>query len=898
MTKSVEITVFRKKHGVLSKRISLSNESNIKSDGSECRMTEGSARRVKLNSVAALADLIEEMPSEEALALGQLRAELPDKVSVILARDLNGKILADVIARTTEYLRFEPGAPTYMLLDHDLKGQPREVADELKELGGFWNAIIKVVPEIAKAARVTRRSTSAGLYHRKTDEWLGTTAGQHVYIAVKDGSDIKRALETLRDRLWLSGLGYYVVGAGGQLLDRAIIDAGVFGPERLVFEGAPILVPPVAQDKDARQPQAHAGETVDTLAAIPPLSDDERTRVSQLKAAARERLKPEAAVTRKTWAKKFAASHGLSEEEAEKIATDAANYILQPEFELEFDELGQCTVREVLADPENYVGQTLADPLEGIAYGRGKAKVFRQADARVMINSFAHGGIKYQLAGQGVTRDDFYAYMERHNYLFAPTRELWPASSVNDRIPPVPLFDEAGQPILDQRGQQKFIPASVWLAQHRPVEQITWAPGKPMLIEDRLIDEGGWITRNGVRCFNLYRAPELGADDRESVNTWIDHVFKLYPDDAEHIILWLAHRVQRPGEKINHALVLGGAQGIGKDTLLEPVKYAVGPWNFKEVSPQQVMGRFNGFLKSVILRVNEARDLGEFDRYSFYDHMKAYTAAPPDVLRVDEKNLREHSILNACGVIITTNHKTDGIFLPSDDRRHYVAWSELTNKDFDAAYWTKIWHWYRRGGMARVAGYLNEIDLKDFDFDAKVPPPKTAAFWAIVDAGVAPEDAEFADAIDALAEERREEDGINEPPDAVTLDDIIRVAGGDFGEWLDERKNRRTILYRMEACGYVPVRKTGRKDGRWKIASRRVTIYAKSSLTLQQRYAAAEKRVKKGEGEEWDSNASPRQAQRRGRFSYRSVRTDGLRWPWWPWFYNCVTTPLTRARFF
>jgi hypothetical protein len=44
--------------------------------------------------------------------------------------------------------------------------------------------------------------------------------------------------------------------------------------------------------------------------------------------------------------------------------------------------------------------------------------------------------------------------------------------------------------------------------------------------------------------------------------------------------------VQRPQEKINHALVLGGAQGIGKDTLLEPVKRAVGPWNFEGVSPQ------------------------------------------------------------------------------------------------------------------------------------------------------------------------------------------------------------------------------------------------------------------------------------------------------------------------
>jgi hypothetical protein len=28
-------------------------------------------------------------------------------------------------------------------------------------------------------------------------------------------------------------------------------------------------------------------------------------------------------------------------------------------------------------------------------------------------------------------------------------------------------------------------------------------------------------------------------------------------------------------------------------------------WNFCEVGPQQLLGRFNGFLKSVILRINE-----------------------------------------------------------------------------------------------------------------------------------------------------------------------------------------------------------------------------------------------------------------------------------------------------
>ena len=87
-----------------------------------------------------------------------------------------------------------------------------------------------------------------------------------------------------------------------------------------------------------------------------------------------------------------------------------------------------------------------------------------------------------------------------------------------------------------------------------------------MLIKDRLVVDGGWIERQDVTCFNLYRPPRIELGDAGKAGPWIDHVRKVYPDDADHIITWLAHRVQRPQEKINHALVLGGAQGIGKDT--------------------------------------------------------------------------------------------------------------------------------------------------------------------------------------------------------------------------------------------------------------------------------------------------------------------------------------------
>ena len=430
------------------------------------------------------------------------------------------------------------------------------------------------------------------------------------------------------------------------------------------------------------------------------------------------------------------------------------------------------------------------------------------------IPDWNDGSSAASVADIGVSLEDFHAYMPAHSYIFTPTREMWPASSVNARIPPIPI------------GDGKTMPANAWLDRNKPVEQMTWAPGLPMLIPDHLIAEGGWIERAGVSCFNFYRPPTIEHGDATKANRWINHVHRVFGDDANHIIPWLAHRVQRPHEKINHALVLGGAQGIGKDTLLEPVKHAIGPWNFREASPQQMLGRFNSFLKSVILRISEGRDLGDVDRFKFYDHMKAYTAAPPDVLRVDEKHIPEHAVLNVCGVIITSNHKTDGIYLPADDRRHFVAWSDLSKEDFSPAYWNGLWGWYAQGGAAHVAAYLASLDLKTFD--PKAPPPKTPAFWAVVDANQAPEDAELADVLDLLGN-----------PDATTVDRIAAMATGEIQFWIKDRKNRRAIPHRLERCGHVPVRNDTRKDGLWIFNGARQVVYARDNLTIRDRHIAA-----------------------------------------------------------
>jgi Family of unknown function (DUF5906) len=440
--------------------------------------------------------------------------------------------------------------------------------------------------------------------------------------------------------------------------------------------------------------------------------------------------------------------------------------------------------------------------------------------------------------GIGVKIDDFVAYMPAHNYIFTPCREPWPASAVNARLKRIPVLTKSGKPKRDKDGKLVTMLPSRWLDKNRPVEQMTWCPGLPMLIKDRLVVLGGWIERKNVTCFNLYRPPRLVLGDASKAGPWISHFKKIYPDDADHSIKWLAHRVQLPNQKINHSLVMGGPQGIGKDSMLAPVRYAVGTWNFYDVSPTHLLGRFNNFAKSVILRVDEARDLGDVDRFKFYDHTKIYTAAPPEVLRVDEKFLREHYVFNVLSFIITTNHKTDGIYLPADDRRHFVAWSDCTKEEFTPDYWNELWGWYENGGFGHVTAYLTELDISDFDPNA--PPPKTPAFWDIVNASKAPEDSELADVIDKITG-KSDTSGNPTRPDALHLKLLIAAATDDILEWLMNRKNRRAIPHRLERCGYISVHNPEAKDGFWKLQGVRQIIYAKTSLSLQERVAAARK---------------------------------------------------------
>ena len=108
-------------------------------------------------------------------------------------------------------------------------------------------------------------------------------------------------------------------------------------------------------------------------------------------------------------------------------------------------------------------------------------------------------------------------------------------------------------------------------------------------------------------------------------------------------------------------------------------------------------------------------------------------------------------------------------------------------------------------------------------FDAKAPPEKTAAFWAIVDANRPSEESELNDLLDKMNR-----------PKAFTMVALQDSADGGLFEWLTDRKSRRVIPHRLEKCGYVPVRNPDASDGLWRHGGSRKVIYAKAELSLKE----------------------------------------------------------------
>jgi hypothetical protein len=254
---------------------------------------------------------------------------------------------------------------------------------------------------------------------------------------------------------------------------------------------------------------------------------------------------------------------------------------------------------------------------------------------------------------------------------------------------------------------------------------VTYAAGESVL-----------VARDGMVYGNRWRDARPKAQGGD-VSMWLAHVERMVPEkfEREHLLNALAHKVQFPTHKINHAILMGGNHGSGKDTLFAPFFWAIGgkaKINCSMIKNEDLTSQWGYGLECEVMEIAELRQAEAKDRRALENHLKPIIAAPPEYLMVNRKGLHPYYALNRVFVVAFSNERV-AISIPSEDRRWFVIWAEASK--LPEAQAVSLWNWYQhRGGFEAVAHYLHTRDVSAWNPTA--PPPMTEAKAIMVEHGM------------------------------------------------------------------------------------------------------------------------------------------------------------------
>ena len=239
---------------------------------------------------------------------------------------------------------------------------------------------------------------------------------------------------------------------------------------------------------------------------------------------------------------------------------------------------------------------------------------------------------------------------------------------------------------------------------------ITYAAGETVL-----------VARDGDLYGNRWRdaRPDVSAvvASESKIASWLDHCRELVPEPEEldHLLNIMAFKLQHPELKINHAVLHGGDEGCGKDTMWAPFIWSVCGSHLKNrgiMDNNSINSQWGYQLESEILLINELKEPDASARRQLANQLKPIIAAPPEMLPINRKGLHPYQMANRLFVLAFSNDPVP-ISLASQDRRWFCVWSATGRMDSNKA--KDMWDWYRHGGFESISAWLHARDVSKFN---------------------------------------------------------------------------------------------------------------------------------------------------------------------------------------
>ena len=178
----------------------------------------------------------------------------------------------------------------------------------------------------------------------------------------------------------------------------------------------------------------------------------------------------------------------------------------------------------------------------------------------------------------------------------------------------------------------------------------------------------------------------------------------------DYLIRYLAHMVQKPGQKPGVMLVMLGAQGTGKGTFFRLLREIWARTCLQVNDVDDVIGRFNASLEhNFVICMDEALFAG--DKKSIE---KLKSLITEEVIRTEQKMQPKRTIASYHRFFAASNNDHFA-HVDADDRR-FVFFRVSSSRQGDRGYWAKLSQSLK--DPVQLSGMMQElssIDLSDFD---------------------------------------------------------------------------------------------------------------------------------------------------------------------------------------
>ncbi|MEE8630209.1 MULTISPECIES: hypothetical protein [Methylobacterium] len=209
----------------------------------------------------------------------------------------------------------------------------------------------------------------------------------------------------------------------------------------------------------------------------------------------------------------------------------------------------------------------------------------------------------------------------------------------------------------------------------------------------------------------------------------VDFFARFLPDtlSREHVLKYLAHLVQHPGEKIEHGIIVTGGYGTGKGTLHRIVAAIFGDKNARKIEGVELAEPYTARLVDAqVLMIEEAHH-GE--RLEVFEKTKELLTA--EFYYAHDKHVRRFRGRTPRGMFLASNDAAPMV-LPRGDRRWFVCSTPETpeteeEKKANRTFFKQLHDLLDQDDstVAAFAEYLRTLSLEGFN--AKGAPPMTKA---------------------------------------------------------------------------------------------------------------------------------------------------------------------------